>query len=163
LAQVERFRDFTLDEIIHRWDISAKRFVRLDDDPRMGPPARWAFGDAVIHEADLRGAIGAERVPHDAVRLALKGMVGRWRESLRPSDVPSLHVLALDTRGWWLCDPGDPSAVSVQTSAYEVFRAVAGRRSEAQVRTWDWSGDPDPYLNSGLPYPFRWSSEDLAD
>ena len=82
-AQVERFRNCTVDEIIERWDHSAKRFVRLKDDPVMGPPSRWAFGDAIIHEADFRGATGTERVPHHAVVLALKGSIGRWRETLR--------------------------------------------------------------------------------
>jgi len=162
-AQVKRFRNCSVDETIHRWDDSAKRLIRLEDDPVMGPPTRWAFGDAIIHEADLRGAVGAERVPDDAVLLALKGSIGRWRESLRLVDAPSLHVQTLDARDWWLGNPADTAAVSVRTSAYELFRALAGRRSEAQIRAWDWSGDPDPYLKSGLPYPFRWSTERLED
>jgi len=162
-AQVERFRDVTVDDIIRRWDTAAKRLIQLEDHSRMGPPTRWAFGDAIIHEADVRAAVGAGRVPHDAVLLALKGSVGRWRERLRVNDVPSLHVRTLDARDWWLGDPRATGSVSVRTSAYEVFRALAGRRSEAQVRAWDWSDDPDPYLSSGLPYPFRWSPEDLED
>lgn len=162
-AQVERFRNCTVDEILQRWDDSAARFIQLEDDPVMGPPARWASGDAIIHEADLRGAIGAERVPHDAVLLALKSSIGRWRESLGSRDVPSLHVETLDARDWWLGDPADTTSVSVRTSTYEVFRALAGRRNEAQVRAWDWSGDPGPYIDSGLPYPFRWSAEGLKD
>ena len=30
--------------------------------------------------------------------------------------------------------------------SFEFFRALAGRRSTAQVLAYDWSGDPAPYL-----------------
>ena len=30
--------------------------------------------------------------------------------------------------------------------SWELFRSLAGRRSLAQVRRYDWKGDPDPYL-----------------
>jgi len=161
-AQIDRFGGCTVEEIVQRWDDSVQVFIRLDDDPVMGPPARWAFGDAIIHEADLRGAVHADRVPRDAVLLALKGSISRWRQRLATIEVPSLLVQTLDARDWWLGDP-DVEAISVQTSAYELFRALAGRRSEAQVRAWEWSGDPSPYLERGLPYPFRWSEQDLED
>ena len=129
----------------------------------MGPPARWAFGDAIIHEADLRSAVGAARVPHDAVLLALRGSIGRWRQHLGAAEVTSLHLQTVDARDWWIGTPDDPRAVTVRIPAYEVFRALAGRRSETQVRAWEWSADPGPYLGAGLPYPFHWSAEDLRD
>jgi hypothetical protein len=37
-AQVKRFRNRSVDDTIHRWDDSAKRLIRLEDDPVMGPP-----------------------------------------------------------------------------------------------------------------------------
>jgi hypothetical protein len=76
-AQVARFSGCSLDEILRRWSKATGEFVGLPDDPVMGPPARWAFGDAVVHEADLRGALCAERVPPDAVTMALKGQIAR--------------------------------------------------------------------------------------
>jgi hypothetical protein len=45
-AQVARFAQCPLTEILRRWDTAAEAFASLPDDPTMGPPARWAFGDA---------------------------------------------------------------------------------------------------------------------
>jgi hypothetical protein len=162
-SQVERFSDWSVTELLARWRELTDQFARLDEDPLMGPPSRWAFGDAVIHEADIRGSLMAGRVPQSAVLLALKGTIGRWRQTLRSGDVPSLHVRTVEARDWWLGQADDPRAADVEAPLYEVFRALAGRRSEAQVRAWDWSRDPAPYLSIGLPYPFRWASEDLHD
>jgi hypothetical protein len=138
-------------------------FAALSDHPVMGPPARWAFGDAITHEADIRGAVQAERVPHDAVVLALKGGVGRWRQVLREAGVPTLLIRAVDAREWWAGQPEDPDAVIVETSAYELFRALAGRRSINQVCEWSWSSDPHVFTATGLPYPFAWASSDIVD
>jgi uncharacterized protein (TIGR03083 family) len=162
-SQVARFADCSVDEILSRWHQAVERFGLLDDDPLMGPPARWAFGDAVIHEADIRGAQGAPRVPPDAVLLALKGAVARWREVLGAAAAPTLVLRVTDSRDWWLGDPEDRGAIEVGVPAYEVFRGLAGRRSTTQVRAWTWSGDPEPYLQAGLAYPFSWSSIDLID
>jgi uncharacterized protein (TIGR03083 family) len=162
-TQVSRFSQNSLDEILDRWRWAMTRFVALDDDPVMGAPAKWAFGDAVCHEADIRGALHAGRVPHDAVLLALKPAISRWRHVLRDAKTPTLLLRAPDTRDWWLGEQDDVNAVVVEVSGYEVFRALAGRRSEFQVRKWDWSANPEPFMAAGLPYPFHWSTVDIVD
>jgi len=162
-AQLARFVALDVDEILNRWDVAAERFALLEDDPVMGPPARWAFGDAVTHEADLRGALTAGRTPDDAVALALKGAISRWRQLLGEAGTPTLLVRTVDARDWWIGQADDRHAVVVETSAYELFRALAGRRSADQVRRWKWSVPPDPYIEAGLPYPFHWASADLLD
>ena len=75
--QVTRYEGYSLDDLLQQWRSLVPDFARLDDDPQMGPPARWAFGDAIIHEADLRGALSAGRAPHEAVVLSLKGSIVR--------------------------------------------------------------------------------------
>jgi len=162
-AQVDRFAASTLDEVVERWYRSSERFVRLDDDPVMGPPARWAFGDAINHEADIRGALGAARVPHDAVVVGLKGSVSRWREVLSQAKTPALLLRAPDARDWWFGAHDDPEMTVVKAPAYEFFRALTGRRSQAQMSKWEWSSDPHPYLAAGLPYPFHPASTDIQD
>ena len=162
-AQIARFADASVDEILDRWHIAAARFAALDDDPIMGPPGRWAFGDAVTHEADIRGALHAGRVPHDAVLLALKGAIARWRQVLADANTPTLLLRATDARSWWLGQPDDPDATSAETTAYDIFRALAGRRSKRQVRAWHWTGTPDPFVNAGVPYPFSWADDDVLD
>jgi uncharacterized protein (TIGR03083 family) len=162
-AQVDRFAASTLDDVVERWYWASERFIRLDEDPVLGPPARWAFGDAITHEADIRGALGAERVPHEAVLLGLKASVSRWRDVLSQAETRTLLLRAPDARDWWLGTQGDPEMTVVEAPAYEFFRALAGRRSQAQMRNWEWSSDEQPYLAAGLPYPFRSASTDIQD
>jgi uncharacterized protein (TIGR03083 family) len=162
-AQVARHADRSCTQILDLWANSLSSFGRLRE-PFLGSvPARWAFGDAVVHEADIRGALGRGRVPDDAVTLALDGTMARWhREVLSRAGLPALHVHA-DSQDWLLGEPGDPDAVVVEASLYEVFRALAGRRNKDQVRAWTWSSDPEPYLTAGLPYPFHWRTTTLSD
>ena len=162
-GHVERAAGQSLDMILDRWSLVVERFARLDDDPSMGPPARWAFGDAVTHEADIRGTLGAGRVPDEAVALSLKGSIARWRDVLGATSLPTLLLRAPGLREWWIGTPDDPEAVVVEVPAYELFRALAGRRSEAQVQQWSWTVDPSPYLAAGLPYPFRFPDRDISD
>jgi uncharacterized protein (TIGR03083 family) len=162
-AQVARFSGCPLDEVLRRWSKATVEFVGLPDDPVMGPPARWALGDAVVHEADLRGALGVERVPSEAVAMALKGQITRWRQVLSGISAPALLLRAPDAREWWLGSPDDPEAVVVEAPAYDLFRALAGRRTSEQVRAWGWTGDPSPYLNAGLPYPYSFATSEILD
>jgi hypothetical protein len=161
--QVIRLAHVPLDDVLARWDRALGAFIALPADPVMGPPARWAFGDAVVHEADIRGAIGSGRVPLDAVALALKGQVARWRQVVADAGIGTLLVRCPDLRDWWLGKHDDPRAVVVEAPAYEVFRAIAGRRSVEQVRSWAWSDDPSPFIAAGLPYPFSFAVEPIID
>jgi hypothetical protein len=162
--QLRRNARFTTAELLDRWDRDAEALANLDDHPQMGPPARWAFGDAVIHEADVRGALAMGRVPQDAVLLALKGSIARWRQVLERIDPPTtLVVCPIDAREWRLGAVESNEPIVVRPSAYELFRSLAGRRTREQVRAWDWSADPEPILSLGLPYPFDWADTALAD
>lgn len=162
-AQITRFAGSSVPEILGAWDQAAQQFATLPDDPVMGRPARWAFGDAVTHEADLRGALDAGRVPGEVVAVALKGAIGRWRQVLGEAKAPTVLLRAPDLRDWWLGVPGDPGAITVEAAPYEVFRALAGRRSLGQVWAWGWSADPSAVLKVSLPYPFSWAGADLSD
>jgi uncharacterized protein (TIGR03083 family) len=164
--QIARFADRSMDDMFDAWSEAADAFARLPDNTFLGSPPRWAFGDAVVHEADLRGATGLGRVPEDAVLLSVRGAVARWRDVLLTATAPSLLIRSREGHQWRLADreaaPGDEAA-EVETSLYEVFRALAGRRSPDQVCAWDWSGDPQAFLDIGLPYPFRWASRPIVD
>jgi uncharacterized protein (TIGR03083 family) len=162
-TQVARFAHVPLDEVLASWGRALRSFRALPDDPVMGPPARWAFGDAVVHEADIRGAIGAGRVPIDAVALALKGQIGRWRQVVADAGAGTLLLRCPDLRDWWLGEHGDAQATVVEVPAYEVFRALAGRRSAEQVESWSWSRDPSPFIAAGLPFPFSFAVASIID
>jgi hypothetical protein len=108
----------------------------------------------VIHEADFRGAVGDGRVPDVVVALALKGAISRRRRLLADARTPTLVVRVPDQRDWWIGVRDDPEAVTVIAPAYELFRALAGRRTQEQVQAWDWDQDPSPYLAGRTSVPF---------
>ena len=161
--QVSRHRRSTCGEILQAWGDTMRQFGTLGD-PFLGlPPARWAFGDAVVHEADVRGALGAGRVPDDAVLLSLGDSMARWEQVLSRASGPTLRVQSPEGSSWWVGTRDDPNAILVDAPVYELFRGVGGRRSLDQVVAWNWAADPEPILSLGLPYPFRWASHALFD
>jgi hypothetical protein len=54
-----------------------------------------------------------------------------------------LHVAGETHRG----GEGEPVR-ELRADPYELFRGLLSRRSRAQMRAWDWAGDPGPYLES---------------
>lgn len=162
-AQVERFGGRSVDEVLEAWAAAADRFAELGPSPIGGTPAMWAFGDAVVHEADLRPVLApGSRVPDEAVALGLKAGVARWRGQLADAGATPLDIVAPGLRTWRVGEQ-DGSAPTVTVEGYDLFRALYGRRSRAQIEAWEWSVDPTPYLDAGLPFPFRWADVDIVD
>jgi hypothetical protein len=160
---VERFGRGEADDLLERWGDLTPRLAGL---PPFGtvPATAFAFGDAVVHEADLRPVLDpGSRVPELPVAMAIAAGVGRWRSVLGEAGVPALHLTVPGLRDWWLGDAADPRAVDVEAPAYEVFRALYGRRSREQVAAWSWSAPPEPFLDAGLPFPFAWAGTPLVD
>lgn len=131
-AQVERWRDTPVDELIERWNVA------------IGPAADGveAFGqplpvfDCHSHEHDVRTAIGrpgnrgseAMDVIVDALQRADFG---------RPLTIDCTDRPAVTNDG-----EGEPLRLTGVTG-FEVARSRLGRRSRAQVVAWDWSEPVD--------------------
>lgn len=109
--------------------------------------------DLTQHEADLRGALGAGRPPQKAWKPMLDQVVARR------SRFPGELVVMLGDRELRMGD-GKPTA-AVEADPYELWRALFGRRSRAQMAAWDWHGDPEPYLDALPVFPAR--AEDLIE
>lgn len=162
-SQVARFEGRSLDEILGAWSVAAAQFGELGPTSLGGSPAMWAFGDGVVHEADLRPILAPDsRVPDEATALGLKAAIARWRSELSSAGAPPLDVIATGMRTWRVGE-ADAPAHTVTTTGHELFRALFGRRSRTQAEAWQWSCDPAVYLDIDLPYPFRWADTDLAD
>ncbi|HVF76616.1 MAG TPA: maleylpyruvate isomerase family mycothiol-dependent enzyme [Acidimicrobiales bacterium] len=125
----------SLDELLDEWAEHAPALGRLvRETPRM---AR-AVVDLVTHEYDICGPV--ESVGFD---YSLQAYVTGLDYRLRKHSLPPLRVRAGDEE--WELGGGDP-ATTMATSPTELFRALAGRRSVAQVRAFDWDGDASPYV-----------------
>lgn len=142
--QVEDRRDRTISELLEEW---AGALGPILDGARAGlVPAPLAI-DAVTHEQDLRGALHAAHLDDDgALRFATTGYTISVGRRLKEAGLPPLR-LRDPARGFdAVARRGEPTA-TVRASEFELFRAMAGRRSRSQVAAFDWSVDPAPYLD----------------
>ncbi len=108
--------------------------------------------DVWHHENDIRGALGLDAQTEDADQLAdfpLGGLAKGW-----PEGMPPVRVVATDTGQEW--ELGENAGLTLSGTAFELARAVTGRRSVDQILAMDWTGgDPArvaPFLPT-LPAP----------
>lgn len=78
-----------------------------------------------------------------AVKLALDFLSDGLSERCQSAGLAPLRV----TVEQWGTIAGDgPASRCVVADRFDFVRAMQGRRSEAQVRRWNWGTDPSPYL-----------------
>jgi len=108
--------------------------------------------DVWHHDQDARNAIGhhANRTG-EGLRLALRSgnLMGPKIETA------GLPALAVSSEGYERLFGGEEAAVSVSGDPYEMARSFMGRRSFDQIRDFDWTGDPEPYLPHFSVFPPR--------
>jgi uncharacterized protein (TIGR03083 family) len=146
-AQVDARRDTPTPQILREWNGRAPVFETFLDPA--GDLGRQAVADIVSHEHDIRTALSAPGArDSDAVRIALGWSAAQLIASA------AAHGLALRVRAREGMDLGRPRAdVTVTGSAFELLRAVTGRRSVDQLREMDWNGDCEAVIPA-----FSWFS-----
>lgn len=145
-GQVLARRSASVDELVEEWRGTVDQMVEL---ARAGLVPPNLAVDAVTHEQDIRGAVGADRVDDaEALRFALGlyafGVSRRLRETSA-----SLRVIATDTDFDLVAGVGEPAA-TLRATEFELFRTFSGRRGRAAVNAMQWEGDPTgclPALN----------------
>jgi uncharacterized protein (TIGR03083 family) len=122
--------------------------------PPPGSPA-WLLsapvGDLAVHLHDVRGAL---RQPGDrdapvtglGLRIYARWLGGRLDQAGRPA-------LRLRAGGRDWVEGSRRPAAALAGDAFELFRALSGRRTIDQVQALAWDGDPEPYLDLFAPYP----------
>jgi uncharacterized protein (TIGR03083 family) len=150
-------------DVLAEWD---KAGLILEE--RLPGWGRWSapVHDLLCHEADIRGALELPRVPDEGWQASLDEFASflvefepvlsrRWRLP----DTGTVVVQAGDRS--YVLGAGDPSASVTVPEPYELWRAMFGRRSRRQMAAWQWSTDPQPYLDD-LPF-FDTTTEDLTE
>lgn len=128
-------------KLLAEWAAQASGVASLlRDDPR----ATRLLIDLVTHEHDLRTALDCPGArDSDAVVFAVEWLAQEFSGRLRAAGVPALRM----TCEQWAHDTGPPPYHAIiVVDRFELFRALTGRRSAAEVRRWMWSADPAPYL-----------------
>lgn len=141
--------DRSLGDIVAEWETTREQADKLFG----SAPDALKTGmvvDASVHEQDLRGALGRPGAKdQEGNRVALDMFADGFDQRVRDHHLPTLAVDAGDWQRTF--GEGEPT-VRVAVPEFELQRALTGRRSPAQVRTWAWS-DPqaaeqyEPYLS----------------
>jgi uncharacterized protein (TIGR03083 family) len=99
---------------------------------------RWlqVLHDALSHETDIRSTIGAPRLPMDALVGAMPLL-----EAVTPLKLGGLGTISLELNGQQRTVGDGEPVLAVQTSLFEFWRGVFGRRSDRQMRSWVVFGD----------------------
>jgi uncharacterized protein (TIGR03083 family) len=144
--QVAERRGRTIAESLAEWDEHAGAV-----DAVVGVPvaATMLVTDVYSHEQDLRGALGVPGA-RDAGQadFIVERFLPGWGEKLRDAGLPALRVRAgaLDD----VVGEGAPTG-SLRVTPWELVRAATGRRTPAQMRAYEWDGDPDGWIAT-LPF-----------
>lgn len=99
--------------------------------------------DAWTHDQDVHNAVGLVSGRTGPGLELTVNSVWRLKRPIRDSGTAPFRVVT-GSRDWVIGD-SEPAA-TVRLDDYELARMVTARRSLAQMRSYDWDGDPEPYL-----------------
>lgn len=148
-GHVLRRRGRSAGDVVAEWDAAEPRLLDL---MRRGPvPDGLPFGfdmvlttDLCVHADDVAHALG---IPPNrgsaAARVAVAGYCFGLDYRIRALGLPAL-TLRYGAKERTLGE--EPVGATLTADPWELLRALAGRRSRAQIGAMDWSGDPEPYL-----------------
>jgi len=151
--QVRQRKAATIEDLIAEWQGNMPTML---DAARAGLAPPNLAVDAVTHEQDIRGAVGASPVDdREALRFSLEVFALGVRFKLKHADGLTLRLAATDSDFALVAGDGEPVA-TLRASEFELFRTLSGRRGRDAVLAMDWDGDGSaflPWLNvfGGVP------------
>ncbi|MEU5262377.1 maleylpyruvate isomerase family mycothiol-dependent enzyme [Amycolatopsis sp. NPDC021455] len=139
-------------ELLDHWDDVGEELDRRLEDAG-GRSGAVMVMDAYTHELDLGAALGVAPPEDHAARVpSFEVLVSGLSGSIAAHGLPSLRLRT--TAGEeWTAGGGRPAA-TVTAPAHDLYRALAGRRSLAQLAALTWSAAPGPWLPAFSWGPF---------
>lgn len=139
--EVAARKDRSLQECLDEWETELEKADEMFGS-HLGPVV---VSDALAHEQDIRTALDEPGARDDANIVPAVEMALSFAEhKAKGAGVPALRVVTPDIDRQ--LGEGEASA-TLRTSTFELFRAIQGRRTTDQVRSLDWDGDPEPWLD----------------
>lgn len=139
----------TIEHLVAEWrgESVALRAILRGERPNPVAPyiGNILINDVVVHETDIRAALGLPRAPESAaLSLALVGYGFSLAYRLRALGLPAVVV---DYAGKERQFGEGEVGARLRADRHELVRVLAGRRTREQIRALDWDGDPGPYLD----------------
>jgi uncharacterized protein (TIGR03083 family) len=160
-AQVSARRGRSMEDLLAEWSETAPQVEAVAEafPPELG--TQW-IADLTTHEHDIRTATGHPGARDSAgVETGLDFVVTiGLQPSIAALGLPPIEVRAGDKA--WPSTPGDAVGV-LDAPPFELFRALTGRRSAAQICRLSWSVDPERYLAAFEFGPFTTCSTDIVE
>lgn len=150
---IESRRDASAADLVAERRACATKLEQVPAEDRVWLPV---VHDALTHEADIRGAIGAPGLPADALAAAFPLI-----EAVLPMRLGQLGTVTLELDGQPRAFGEGTPALTVRTSLFEFWRGAFGRRSDRQMRSWVIDGDAAAFAST-LPV-FGPRSDDLVE
>ena len=147
--QLERRRQLSLDQILNEWATNVPMILEAvrGDRPFASPYPGQEYVlvvDLAMHTQDIRNLVGRPGDRDSAgVGFALPSFGFVLGQRISEVGLPALELRYGDKSR--VLGDGEPGA-SITADRYELVRALANRRSTAQIRAYEWTGDPEPYL-----------------
>lgn len=147
-AQVEARRGTPLEGVCSEWaQLSAPFEQLLADQPEL---ALAAAADAVIHEYDIRQALGKAGDPNsEGIRATARRYAELFAKRTREAGLGEVAVST--TEGDTLVEVADP-VITVEGPAFDLLLALTGRCSRDDVLRLRWSRNPADVLAYMTPY-----------
>jgi uncharacterized protein (TIGR03083 family) len=160
-AQVSARRGRNIDELVAEWSDAAPQVEALAEafPPELG--AQW-IADLTTHEHDIRTAIEQPGARDSAgVETGLDFIVAfGFQPSVAAHGLPPIEIRTADKT--WPAT-GKLMGAALEGPSFELFRALTGRRSAAQIRSLAWSVNPEPYLCAFEFGPFAIARTDIDE
>jgi uncharacterized protein (TIGR03083 family) len=153
--EIEPRRERALGDVLDEWTAVTPAFEAVLADAGDGLSGA-IVGDFVCHEHDIRFATRrAGGRDSEFVAVSLDVYTGTLAGRIAGARLRALRVEA-NSRSW-LLGSGDAVAV-VRGEPFELFRALTGRRTRAEVRAFEWTVDAEPYVDIFPMYDWPASS-----
>lgn len=184
-AQVDARRERSTRELLAEWDEFGRQ-VEAMADAFPGRTGAQLVLDLTTHEHDIRLAFDRPGARDSrGVDIGLTFLVPQGLQThCAVLGLDPIEVRAGDQS--WIAGTGDapvtdgaiwgqvlmgadppvadtPPVGTLTLAPFELFRALTGRRSERQIRAYDWSVDPTPYLPAFSFGPFTPSPADIEE
>ena len=148
-----------LEQVLDEWNEAGEEVSKMMRGDTAWPGNIPSFADRVlltdlgVHQQDIYGALGVERDREGPlVKMGGAGYVAVLGFRLPGAGLAPLRVRAGGSER--VTGEGEIGA-TVTASRFELFRALSGRRSPDQIKSYEWDGDPEPYIPFFYPYGLR--------